>query len=161
MSSSSAKAAAKALERISIMNSVRPGYVGLFNSTVTDMVTNNRFRKGQCVVLEIARAVARALGIREDAVEEKRLHNNWTCYEIVHTVTTSMPPPPKKGMPMDPPVSTITRFRVTAMSAIIEASYTIVDEDGKNMGSDVKVKRYQLPNPDNNDDNSDDSNNDN
>jgi len=125
MSSSSAiKAAAKALERIRIMDTVRSSYVGLFSSTVTDMVSKNRFRKGQCIVLQIARGVARALNIPEDAVEVKTLHNSWTCYEIVHTVKTPMAAPPKRGMPTDPPVSTIIRFKVTRMSAIVEVAYT-------------------------------------
>lgn len=65
--------------------------------------------------------------------------------EFVHSMTTAMPEPPK-GRSKDPPVRTMTIFKVVKQSGKIQMSYGKIGEDDANIGSDVVLFTIQRPN---------------
>ncbi|CAH8380802.1 unnamed protein product [Eruca vesicaria subsp. sativa] len=123
--SQAAKAAKLIADRLAIMREVRSTNIRKFKATVDQMIHANEFARGECIVSTIAKGVARSFGLSPNVVEIVPMHNNWASAEFMHTVFTPMPPPQAKGEKIQPPVKTVTVFKVIKASGKIKLSVSI------------------------------------
>ncbi|CAF2251165.1 hypothetical protein BRARA_H01906 [Brassica rapa] len=140
--------------RKAVMDRVRSQFLTRFETMVREMLSDHPFLKGQCIPTIIAERVSTQMNA--GAVERQIIKHHWVQVSFEHKISTPIPSKPRYGMPRDEDVVTTTRFKVTAESAFIVASYDEVDEDGRNMGSEVRLFSVQRPELSNEEDDDDD-----
>ncbi|KAJ0233641.1 hypothetical protein HA466_0279940 [Hirschfeldia incana] len=136
--------------RKAVMDSVRPEFLTRFEGMVREMLSNHSFVKGECIATIIAERVSTQMN--GGAVVKEIIKHHWVQASFEHKISTPITSKPRYGIPKEEDVVTTTRFQVTAKSGIIEFSYVQVGEDGRNMGSEVRVFSAQRPMLSNEDD---------
>ncbi|KAJ4870908.1 Uncharacterized protein Rs2_47486 [Raphanus sativus] len=139
--------------RKAVMDRVRPQFLTQFENMVRELLSHHPFVKGDCIPTIVAERVATEM--KGGAIVKEIIRNHWTQVFFEHKISTPIPSKPRYGMPRDEDVVTTTRFQVTAKSAFIEASYVEVDEDGRNIGGEVRLFSVQRPKLSNEDDDDD------
>lgn len=71
-------------------------------------------------VSALSEVSAKPLGVSGEKLSLVYLHHHWRSAEFEHQTWTLMPPPSKRGMIVDPPIKTATRFKVVAKSASLK-----------------------------------------